>query len=143
MSSPVSKKSGLTEVAAGEEVVKDSFATKLANVINSRDAVVRLSNQAVPLRTAQSLLAVKKTLDTLGAEFGEKRDALAAEKGTPAGPQKWKLEPAQMEEFQAGIIKLLDEEVQVPRDARISLGDLSEVRLSAVDLDSLSYLIEN
>jgi len=142
MSAPDTKKSGLAEVAIGEDQ-SDSFATKLSNVINSREAVIRLSNQAVPLRTAQSLLKLKKTLDVLGTSFSESRDALAAEKGTPAGPQKWKLEPAQLEEFQAGIMKLLDEEVQIPQDARISLGDLSEVRLSAVDLEALTYLFEN
>ena len=146
MSAAEAKKPSLADIAPASGSSRKVIITTLESAINSREAVIRLSQQPVGLRTARRILVLKQKIDELGAAFGERRDAIAAEKGTPTGDgtqSRWKLEPAQMEEFQAEIAKLLKEEVQIPMDVCITLADLNEARISAADLERLSFLVED
>lgn len=136
----MSGKASLVDVpaaGAGRKVVMVTVGA----IVNSREAIMRLSQQPVPVGTAQKYLKLKSITDELGSAFGEKRDALASEKGTPNGPGKWKLEADKMTEFNDGINDLLKEEVQFPQEACISLSDLGEAQISAADLELISYAV--
>ena len=137
------KKPSLADITPAGAASRKVIITTLESVINCREAVIRLSQHPVGLRTAQRILELKQKIDEIGLVFGTRRDAIAAEKGTPTGENKWKLEPAQMEEFQAEIGKLLKEEVQVPQDVCITLADLNDARISAADLERLSFIVQD
>lgn len=124
---------------AGRKVVVVPTGT----IIASRDAIMRLSQQAVPVGTAQKYLKLKSAADEIGSVFGEKRNALASEKGTENGPGRWKLEPDQIAEFNEGVEALLKEEVQFPQESCLVLSDLSEAKISAADLELIKYAIND
>lgn len=142
MSADDAKKPGptnVTPVGGSRKVIITTFGS----VVNSGEAIIRLSQQPVSLRTAQRILKLKHKIDELGMDFFERRDAIAAEKGTPIGNKKWKLETAQKEEYQTAVEMLIMQEVQIPMDICITLADLSEARISAADLERLAFLVED
>lgn len=133
------KSASLADSASGVSEITDAT---YEHVVNAREAFIRLSQQPVDLPIAQKFLKTKKILDAIGQTFGEKRDAVAAEMGTPEGPGKWKLEASKVEEFQQAITDLLKKVVDIPRDAYLTMrSDLQGVRISAEDLDRLAFLI--
>lgn len=138
---------GIADVAPASRASHKGIITTLESVIASREAVIRLSQQPVGLRTAHRILNLKQKIEELGIAFSQRRDAVAAKKGTPTGnsesEKRWKLEPVRMVEFQAEIGRILKEEVRIPSDVCITLADLDEARISAADLERIAFLVED
>lgn len=124
-------------MSGAEEVL----TTTLGDVINGREAITRLSQQAVGLKAAQQILKLQKHLDEIGTDFAKRRDAVAAEMGTPAGEGKWKLEKDKLDEFAAAVSKIMKEEVTIPVSVCISLAILEDSRISAADLHAITFLV--
>jgi len=115
--------------------------TTTSNVLLAREAFMRLYQQPGNLAVAQKLMKTKKSLDEIGFGFAEKRDAIAAGLGTPVETGKWKIEADRVEEFQEAVAKITTEEVQISQDVCLTMASLQEFRISAEDLERLTFLI--
>lgn len=117
------------------------ITSTVGKVLDAREPVLRLALQPVGFATAQKIGRLKERVVEISAAFGEKRDAVAAEMGTEVGPQRWKIEPQQLPEFEARITELMKAEIQIKRSICLSMTDLRDARLSADDLTNMAFLV--
>ncbi len=111
------------------------------DVFNSRESFTRLSQQPVALATAKKIMDLNTYLSGICADFLKQRASVAEKMGSPAEEGGWKLEPDAMAGFCAEARRLANEEVEIPQAWRLTLAELSEVRISAGDLERVKYAV--
>lgn len=113
---------------------KAAVITDFEEVVDSLVSLERLCQQPLSLPAAQKLAKLNKYIREVVGGFSKRRDALVAEAQAGEGG-------LERETWREKIEPLLKEEVRIPLDMCVALDDLSDIRVSAGDLERLSYLI--
>lgn len=121
-------------------VPNKNITIKLAQLIDSRDALEKVFNQDLPVRMAYKISKIIKAVNNELTTFDEFRNKLLNKYGTDAGEGKFSISAENVPLFQEDIKSLLETEVTLEFN-RITLDDLGSIKLSSRDLSTLDYLI--
>ena len=114
---------------------------KTTDVLACRQALKKLCDQSVSLKTAQKFLELEKYATKIATEFGESRDKVAQEKGGEFVKGVLKLTGDAKDSFTKQINVILETEVKIPLKLCVYLADVAEAKISAHDLGDISFLV--
>lgn len=107
--------------------------------INGQSSLGTLLLQKLPIRTTFKLRQVAKELSKELDTYNQTRIALLERVGTPDGGN-YKINPDQQEEFNTEFGVLLQQEIEVPLEDKITVPD--SIELSVQDLSNLDWLVQ-
>ncbi len=114
---------------------------KLVTLINSKEALQKLIEKELPVKTAFKLNKVVKLISPELENFEEQRVKLIKKYGTSDQDNNITVSPNNLDEFGAQLNDLLNMDVNINFEP-ISLSELGDVTISTKDLLNLEYLIK-
>jgi hypothetical protein len=123
---------------------RKSISVSLKTVLNGTMALARLAQLPLATASAERVLRVKKHIGPIQESYNERRSALLKELGTPVegNPNQWSL-GENMQRFSDELAKIAEEEVKIPLDITLEKADLGDAKISADDLDVLSFVFRD
>jgi hypothetical protein len=119
---------------------------KLRTLVDSIDAVKDLVNKEIPIKTAFKL---SKLIKEINSELEHLERAKAPlfdkyeEKITQTeGPIQRRIAEEHISKYFEELAPVLDMDVKLSIDSKIKLDDLGDIKISAVHLDLLNWLLE-
>ena len=106
---------------------------KVSNIVNGVTALQKLSQQDVSIKVGYNLSKILEDAQKILTIFDGKRKALMENIEEPT--------PEQQAELSAELTKFLDEDIDMPV-TKISIEDLSDVKLSSADITSILWLLD-
>jgi GTP1/Obg family GTP-binding protein len=115
---------------------------KLGKLVQASGSLKKLLNADLPAREAYRLSRMATRMEEeLTAVEKLRIDLVMKKYGTQKEDKTWFVPPEKLEVFHKEYNELLDVEVDIPT-VKIKLEVLDDVKLSAVDLGNLSFLLE-
>jgi len=115
---------------------------KLADIFMSKDALQKLLQSDLPVKTAFRISRIAKKINDVFNDIEEQRIKLVNKLGeVQEGSDEIKVPPDKLKEFHAELSSLLEEEIELDIE-KIKLSELGDIKLRPVEIASLEYLIE-
>lgn len=117
---------------------------KLEKIVNGKQSLVNLLNQSLPVKTSYRLGKLVSKVERELKDFEAKRLELVKKHGDPVegDSNKIQVREGNLEEFTKELNELLDVDVDLNFEP-VSLDQLADAKLSAVDLNALSDFVSD
>jgi len=123
---------------------------KLQEIINSTEALRKLSEMDLPSKTSFKIMLIVKELDTYLKPFEEARNNLIKKHGTVIKDKdgketdQYKIDPSNpetIEVFNKEMTDLLNEEIEL-KSKKIKIDEISDLKIKPKDLMQLEFIFE-
>lgn len=117
---------------------------KLKQIIESVDSLSKLLNKELPVKTAYRLGRLTKTIQSELEQFNLTRNNLIKKYGKEKDGQ-YQIDPEDkptLNKFNNEIDDLLSVEVEIDAYEPISIDELGDIKLSAIDMNNLSIFFK-
>jgi len=113
---------------------------KIREILESSSVLQKLTTTSLPVKTSYNILRNTRKISQEIEPFEKARTELVAKYGTEDESGKIVVTDSNLQIFYKEVGELLDEEIEV--DIRpIKIDDLSDVKLSASELQLIDYMI--
>lgn len=119
---------------------------KLSEIVNSLEPLQNLLKVSLPIKVSYKLSKIAIKINPELDLFNEKKNELIKKYGKEIEPDKWQVDPENVEKYQEDMKTLLDMEVSLDFGdgknlEKIPISDFGEVNIPAQDLLPLDWLI--
>ncbi len=114
---------------------------KLIKVLNSQEALKRLADTKLPVKTAYRVSKLVKALEKELKDFEDFRNSLIMKYGESQGGGQYKISEIDIAKFNDEINEVMETEVHLEFNS-LKVNDLAEIDISATDMIVLDYLFE-
>lgn len=132
-----------TAMASADGTSRRVVIATLGAIAASRSSLKNIVEQKVDVETARKILKLSQTVQKIGEDYDQKRNELLSQKGTPLGGNQYQIAAEVRGEFDAEMAKIESEDIHIPLADCISFQDLSAVKLSAQELEAISFAIKD